>query len=186
MVVAVMSRHSKETRPETGTPRRQDVIAEAVANMAVDERPLPVGPDNFSRYSSYLVNNARNGAGSNGVDGFGFQRRGAEHDQFYWTDTLQIDSQASGPNAPPPFQFALLEYIGSETLRVPIQAKENNRGRSSLVGAVIKYTVWFATSTPLAKKAQSNCRDTSTCKLGYHMSPRVRARLVCSACVDYE
>lgn len=105
MVVAVMSRHSKETRPETGTPRRQDVIAEAVANMAVDERPLPVGPDNFSRYSSYLVNNARNGAGSNGVDGFGFQRRGAEHDQFYWTDTLQIDSQASGPNAPPPFSL---------------------------------------------------------------------------------
>lgn len=98
MVVAVMS------RTETGTPRRQGVI-EAVANMAVDERPLP--PDNFSRYSSYLVNNARNanGAGSNGVDGFGFQRRGAEHDEFYWTDTLQIDSQASGPNAPSPFSL---------------------------------------------------------------------------------
>ncbi|EJK74330.1 hypothetical protein THAOC_03997 [Thalassiosira oceanica] len=102
----------KETKKlETVTPRRRDVIAEAVAT---GQPPLSVGPDNFSRYSSYLVNNARNGAGSNGVDGFSFLRRGAEDDNdtdFFWTDTLssddcfrgQIDSQAHDPSAAPPF-----------------------------------------------------------------------------------
>ena len=105
--VSCSSSYSKETKLDTVSPRRRDVIAEAVAK---EQPPLPVGPDNFSRYSSYLVNNARNGAGSNGVDGFGFPRRGEGHDDtdFYWTDTLssdcfrgQIDSQASEPVAPP-------------------------------------------------------------------------------------
>ena len=52
------------------------------SSSSSDECDLPNTPDNFSRYSKFLVTN------SNGVDGFGGGRSNSVKERIHWVDTL--------------------------------------------------------------------------------------------------